>query len=147
MSIIDIYEQKVLIARSQRLSLVIRIISVCVFGCSDVSFFQYFLACVTLSNLIDKFIKKLNNHNGMKIIFTWWTGATLGRSCVIFTNRKEYYHDMIDVARRFDSCLSSNKGLPKGILLVGRFLSDFRNIKSVISVWWSSKPSMSFWLF
>ena len=59
----------------QRLLVVIRLVSYHIFGCQDVSFFQYFLGCASIFN----FVGQLNNVNNMEKIFVRWTGVNLDR--------------------------------------------------------------------
>lgn len=57
---------------------VLRIVSVDVFKSYDVSFFQYVMGLITLSNFLDKFIDKFNNKGfDMEKVIAWWTGVNL----------------------------------------------------------------------
>ena len=56
----------------------VRLISIGVFGCLDVSFFQYFIGCISVFNLIDKLYIK-NTFLDMGKFIARWTGASLGQ--------------------------------------------------------------------
>ena len=84
---------------SQRLVVTIELISIYVFGCPEVSFFQYFMGCLTMFGFINTLNnKKQNIEFGMKKIIAWWTGATSDWSGAIITNW------MISICEHNDSC-------------------------------------------